>query len=122
MFNFKALLAATLAAPLSVASASPVTASPDASPSIEVCTSITFTGCLTIPIVSSACVDLTGGLAGFNEEISLAIIPDGFICTFFEAFACSSTANEVILQGGTTNFDDIHFNDLTSSFTCSPII
>ncbi|KAJ6470494.1 hypothetical protein C8R45DRAFT_1015772 [Mycena sanguinolenta] len=136
MFNFKALLTTALVATLSVTSASPVKASPDVTPSITVCTSVEETGCLTIPIVSSACIDLTGGLAGFNQEISLAIIPDGFICTFYQAFSCvesgtipGGTENEVLLQGGTWNFFSVpgltgntDFNDLTSSLTCSPLI
>ncbi|KAJ7736604.1 hypothetical protein DFH07DRAFT_753475 [Mycena maculata] len=109
----------------------------DASPEIEVCTgSINPSeGCVTIPVVSDSCVDFTGGFSFLNDELTSAIIPGGFICTFFEDFGCtasgtgnSGTNSEVVLQEGTWDFSDVpglsgpeDFNDSASSFSCSPI-
>ncbi|KAJ7491387.1 hypothetical protein B0H11DRAFT_2228912 [Mycena galericulata] len=87
MFNYKSLLAITLAALASLASAAPASVqnrAADDSASLQVCTKSVTTGCVTVPVVSDTCVDLTGGLSFLNEEISAAIIPDGFVCTFFE--------------------------------------
>ncbi|KAJ6470430.1 hypothetical protein C8R45DRAFT_1015599 [Mycena sanguinolenta] len=135
MFNSKALFA--LVALVSFASATPVKRSADASATIEVCSGSLnpANGCVTIPVVSDSCVDLTGGLSFLNKEISNALVPGGFICTFFEDFACissgtgnSGTNSEVVLQGGSWDFFDVpglsgteDFNDLTSSFSCSPL-
>lgn len=103
MFNYKSLLAVTLAALSSVALAAPakrgavrciipseylpsLTPSPmqDVSASIEVCTSASATGCVTVPVVSGDCVNLTEGLSFLNKEITVAVIPGGFVCTFFQ--------------------------------------
>ncbi|KAJ6470427.1 hypothetical protein C8R45DRAFT_1015590 [Mycena sanguinolenta] len=135
MFNSKALFA--LVALVSFASATPLKRSADASATIEVCSggSNPPSGCVTVPVVSEDCVNLTGGLSFLNKEITIAVVPNGFICTFFEDFACissgtgnSGTNSEVVLQGGTWNFFDVpglsgteDFNDLTSSFSCSPL-
>ncbi|KAF7340870.1 hypothetical protein MSAN_02116500 [Mycena sanguinolenta] len=132
--------AAATATPIkrsAAATATPIGRSADASPSVEVCTGSLSpaNGCVTIPVVSDECVDLNGGLSFLNKEISNALVPDGFICTFFEDFGCiaSGTGNsgsdsEVILQGGSWDFFEVpglsgteDFNDLTSSFTCSPL-
>ncbi|KAJ7436412.1 hypothetical protein FB451DRAFT_1417460 [Mycena latifolia] len=83
MFNAKSLLALTLVALSSMTSAAPATPTPDASVSIVVCTSV-GTGCVTLPVVSDSCLNLTGGLSFLNKEISTAQIPGGFICTFFQ--------------------------------------
>ncbi|KAF8205343.1 hypothetical protein K438DRAFT_1818963 [Mycena galopus ATCC 62051] len=134
MFNSKALLATTLVAILSFASATPVKPTSDVSPSVEVCTS-PGAGCVTITVVSGDCQDLDGGLSFLDKEITTAVVPGGFVCTFFEDFGCTSsgtgnsgTDSEVVLQGGTWNMLDVpglsgpeDFNDLTSSFSCSPI-
>ena len=55
----------------------------DASVTIQVCSSV-GTGCVTIPVVSDDCVNLTGGLSFLNKEITTAAVPGGFICTFFQ--------------------------------------
>ncbi|KAF8205342.1 hypothetical protein K438DRAFT_1818960 [Mycena galopus ATCC 62051] len=135
MFNSKALLATALVAILSFASATPVKPTSDVSPSVEVCSGGVGVGCVTITVVSSDCQDLDGGLSFLDKEISAAVVPDGFVCTFFEDFGCtasgtgnSGTDSEVVLTGGTWDFFDVpglsgpeDFNDLTSSFACSPI-
>ncbi|KAJ7255820.1 hypothetical protein B0H12DRAFT_1112963 [Mycena haematopus] len=137
MFNSKALFASALVALLSFASATPVKPSQDVPASIEVCTGASNppSGCVTIPVVSDDCVNLTGGFSFLNKEISTAVVPDGFICSFFQDFGCTAsgtgnagTDSEVDLQGGTWDFFEVpglsgteDFNDLTSSFTCSPI-
>ncbi|KAF8205344.1 hypothetical protein K438DRAFT_1715736 [Mycena galopus ATCC 62051] len=137
MFNSKALLATALVAILSFASATPVKPTSDVSPSVEVCTGSAnpANGCVTITVVSGDCQDLDGGLSFLNKEISNAVIPGGLVCTFFEDFGCtasgtgnSGTDSEVVLTEGTWDFFDVpglsgteDFNDLTSSFSCSPI-
>ncbi|KAJ7491351.1 hypothetical protein B0H11DRAFT_1719005 [Mycena galericulata] len=107
----------------------------DESASVQVCSGFAPTGCVTVPVVSDSCVDLTGGLSFLDEEISGAVVPDGFVCTFFQDFGCISsgkvnagTDSEVVLQGGTWDFFSVpglsgttDFNDLTSSFSCSPV-
>ncbi|KAJ7491393.1 hypothetical protein B0H11DRAFT_2228918 [Mycena galericulata] len=77
---------------------------------------------------------LTGGLNSLHWEITGAVIPDGFVCTFFEDFGCiakgtgNAGTDSEILQGATYNFFDVDgmsgsedFNYLTSSFRCSPV-
>ncbi|KAF7344323.1 hypothetical protein MSAN_01913200 [Mycena sanguinolenta] len=133
MFNPKALFA--LVALVSFVSAAPGKPSTDASAGVEVCTGPPPQGCITIPVVSDDCVNLTGGFSFLNKEITTAVVPNGFICTFFQNFGCiasgtgnAGTDSEVILQGGTWNFFAVpglsgteDFNDLTSSFVCSPL-
>ncbi|KIJ46861.1 hypothetical protein M422DRAFT_249604 [Sphaerobolus stellatus SS14] len=128
LFVLSAFLATTYAAPSSLNARKA-----DVSATIEVCTDANFGGsCVTIPVVSDQCIDFTGGLAFLNEAISSAVIPDGFVCFFFEEFDCadsgSSSGDEVTLQGGTfPDFEAIQgifgspsFNDLASSLSCSP--
>ncbi|KAJ6529805.1 hypothetical protein B0H19DRAFT_1274193 [Mycena capillaripes] len=135
MFNSKALLTGALLALFSVASAAPAKPIADASVTITICSGGPSVGCVTVPVVSDSCVNLTGGLSFLNKEITTAVIPGGFICTFFQDFGCIATGtgnaptnSEVVLQQGTWNFFSVpglsgttNFNDLTSSFTCSPI-
>ncbi|KAJ3717217.1 hypothetical protein DFJ43DRAFT_1099954 [Lentinula guzmanii] len=87
-------------------------------------------GCVTIPVVSDECMNLTGGLSFLNKEISNVVVPDGFVCSFFSDFGCLGEQNidEVVLTGGNWDMSDVpgiastvNFNDLTSSFSCSPI-
>ncbi|PPQ97339.1 hypothetical protein CVT26_006573 [Gymnopilus dilepis] len=71
------------------------------------------------------------GLAFLNKEVSSAVIPDGFVCTFFEQFGCESAlrgGDTTVLTGGTWTFTsvpglatNVNFNDLASSFQCSPL-
>ncbi|KAF7344331.1 hypothetical protein MSAN_01914000 [Mycena sanguinolenta] len=138
MFNSKALFA--LVALVSFASSSTTPAgkpSTDASASVEVCTGAGNppNGCVTIAVVSDNCVNLTGRLSFLNKDITIAVVPAGFICTFFEDFRCissgtgnSGTDSEVVLQGGTWDLSKApglsgteNFNDLTSSLSCSPL-
>ncbi|KAJ6470476.1 hypothetical protein C8R45DRAFT_1166152 [Mycena sanguinolenta] len=139
-FFFSALVA-VVSTEFAVLPTSSATASPATSPSIEVCTSSSAGRCATIAVVSTACVNLTGRLGWLNKNISTAIIPDGFVCTFFQRetsilanFRCASAAgtgnaSDVVLPGGNWNFCRVpgldgmeNFSDLTSSFTCSPIV
>ncbi|KAJ6470432.1 hypothetical protein C8R45DRAFT_1015601 [Mycena sanguinolenta] len=132
-FFFSALVA-VVSTEFAVLPTSFVTANPATSPSIEVCTNSTAARCATIAVVSAACVNLTGRLGWLNKNISAAIIPDGFVCTFFQNLLCASAtgtgnASDVVLQGGSWNFSSVpgldgmeNFTDLTSSFTCSPIV
>ncbi|KAJ7122304.1 hypothetical protein C8R44DRAFT_876602 [Mycena epipterygia] len=137
MFNSKSLLSLALVGVFSVASATPVQKpGTDASVTVEVCTGVNpQTGCVNVPVVSDSCVDLTGGLTFLNKEISSAQVPGGFICTFFQDFGCISsgtgnnpTDSEIVLQEGVWDFftvpghaGTVSFNDLTSSFSCSPL-
>ncbi|KAJ7037616.1 hypothetical protein C8F04DRAFT_1091893 [Mycena alexandri] len=135
MFNSRALLASTLAAVLAFAAAAPAKPSPEVPATIEVCSGNCPTGGVTLTVVSDDCINLTGGLSFLDKEISQAIVPGGFVCTFFQDFGCiaSGTGNaptnsEVVLTGGTWSLSHapglsgtINFNDLTSSISCSPI-
>ena len=58
----------------------------NASPTITLCTAAQF-GCICVSpaVVSDTCVNFTGGLTTLNEEVGSAIIPAGFICTFFKS-------------------------------------
>lgn len=47
-------------------------------------------GCLDIQVSSGNCVDLLYGLSSWNQAISQAQIPDGFVCTFFEYATASA--------------------------------
>ncbi|PPR06450.1 hypothetical protein CVT26_006464 [Gymnopilus dilepis] len=80
--------------------------------------------------MSDRCICLTAGLTILNNEVSSAIIPEGIQCTFFQSMACftnrSAEADEVGVSGSVSNFTSLtgtagqNFNDLTSSFVCSP--
>ncbi|KAJ7611200.1 hypothetical protein FB45DRAFT_1009671 [Roridomyces roridus] len=134
---FQSLLAITLVA---VASAAPsnMERSADATTTVTLCTGSVSPpqGCIAVPFVSGSCLDLSqGGFSFLNKEISGAVVPGGFICTFFENAGCiaSGTGNsnqnsEVVLTQGTWNLAAApglsgteNFNDLTSSITCSPL-
>ncbi|KAJ7589876.1 hypothetical protein C8J56DRAFT_1025200 [Mycena floridula] len=89
-------------------------------------------GCVTVPVVSDSCINLTGGLSFLNKEISGAKIPAGFVCTFFEDFGCLNGGvnhhDVAVLTGGTWSLGKVQgiagtqsFNDLTSSISCSPV-
>ncbi|THU83833.1 hypothetical protein K435DRAFT_843894 [Dendrothele bispora CBS 962.96] len=136
----KASLLITLATALSVmASPAPINVvqerATNASPTVTLCTAAQFSGvCVNVAVVSDQCVNLTGGLTTLNEEVSSAVIPDGFICTMFNQFGCTTSSSadsrdEIGLVGGRyPNFKTItgiagtqNFNDMTSSFSCSPL-
>jgi hypothetical protein len=51
---------------------------------VTVCTDGVGVGCVTIPSVSSTCVNLSGGLTFLNKQISTATVPGGFVCSFFQ--------------------------------------
>ncbi|KAJ4469569.1 hypothetical protein J3R30DRAFT_3713787 [Lentinula aciculospora] len=88
-------------------------------------------GCVTIPVVSDDCKDLTGGLSFLNKEISNVVVPAGFVCSFYEEFGCLGSQNAhnvVVLTGGDWSMGSVpgiastqNFNDMTSSFTCPPV-
>ncbi|KAF9553482.1 hypothetical protein CPC08DRAFT_727889 [Agrocybe pediades] len=128
-FTLKALAVLGLA---TLSLASPLeNRSADASPNIQVCTGSAGVGCGSLPISSDSCINFTGGLSFLNKEVSGAVVPAGFICTFYSQFGCVSAQggqDTVILSGGTwtfnnvtgTNFNSINFNDQPSSFICTP--
>ncbi|PPQ64892.1 hypothetical protein CVT26_002610 [Gymnopilus dilepis] len=102
------------------------------SPNAQVCTGGAGVGCVTIPISSDTCINFTGGLSFLNKEASTAVIPAGFVCTFYEQSGCLSAqggADVVVLQGGSWNLASapgtasatVNFNDRPSSFNCSPV-
>ncbi|KIK69029.1 hypothetical protein GYMLUDRAFT_80405 [Collybiopsis luxurians FD-317 M1] len=125
MFSKYTLIAFAFAAAASAAPLAPAT--------ITVCTGSLNppAGCVTIPVVSDACTDFTGGLSFLNEEVGSVQVPDGFVCSFYEEFGCLAGAHAldvVVLTGGSWNMFDVpgengpqNFNDLASSFTCSPV-
>ncbi|KAF9013812.1 hypothetical protein BDZ89DRAFT_1142446 [Hymenopellis radicata] len=126
MFSKSTLVAFALAAVAAAAPLAPAT--------VTVCSGSLNppNGCVTVPVVSDSCVNLTGGLSFLNKEISNAQVPGGFVCTFFEDFGClNGGQNEhdvAVLTGGSWAFSHVqgisgtqNFNDLTSSFSCSPV-
>ncbi|PFH51680.1 hypothetical protein AMATHDRAFT_46857 [Amanita thiersii Skay4041] len=130
--SFKFILSAlSLLAGVSAASVI-VDREPTISPSVFICTGSLNppNGCLTVPVVSDECINLTGGLSFANDELSTARIPGGLVCTFYDQFGCNSPTGEdaVVLTGGDWSFFNVpavggpvNFNDRPSSFTCSPI-
>ncbi|KAK7435119.1 hypothetical protein VKT23_019812 [Stygiomarasmius scandens] len=106
-----------------------------AAPTITLCTSREFLGtCLSPSVVSDTCIDLTGGMTILNKELSSAIIPAGFVCTFFTQFGCTTVAesdsqDQLGLVGGSypdfssiTGVDVVQdFEDVPSSYSCSPL-
>ncbi|KAJ7279353.1 hypothetical protein C8J57DRAFT_1464794 [Mycena rebaudengoi] len=125
MFSKSLILFVSIAA----ASALAVGPTPDAGSTVAVCGATNpLGGCINIPINSDDCHSFTGGLSFLNNEVSGAIVPAGFVCTFFDAAGCSSSTDTdvVFLQGGTYSFlsvpgisGDVNFNDRASSFSCS---
>ncbi|KAJ7585989.1 hypothetical protein C8J56DRAFT_889555 [Mycena floridula] len=88
-------------------------------------------GCVTVPVVSASCINLTGGLTFLDKEISSASVPAGFL-TISRDFGCLNGGvnhhDVAVLTGGTWNLAKVqgiagtqNFNDLTSSFSCSPV-
>ncbi|THV03342.1 hypothetical protein K435DRAFT_835915 [Dendrothele bispora CBS 962.96] len=138
MFS-KALIVATLTATLSVgASPAPIKAverAADATPTVTLCTAVGFGGiCVPIPANTGNCIDFLGGLTILNKEVSSAMIPPGFVCTFYSEFGCdtagsSDSRDEIGLIGGSyPNFHAVpgingqqDFNDMASSISCGPI-
>ncbi|KAJ7467885.1 hypothetical protein B0H11DRAFT_2284330 [Mycena galericulata] len=87
MFNYESVL--TLVALVSSAWAAPapiayVQNRVAEDPSVLLCYSVVPTLCVTTPVVSDDCVDMTGAFSFLNKEIAGAVIPNGFICTFFQ--------------------------------------
>ncbi|KAJ7491395.1 hypothetical protein B0H11DRAFT_2008918 [Mycena galericulata] len=133
MLSTKAILSALL---IAVSSSSMIAALTPAVltstfPNVTFCTGSISPpdGCVDIQAGSDTCVDFTGGLTFLNKEVSNVEIPDGFVCTFFEAFGClNSTANgddAAVLPCGTWDMLDVQsingtqgFNDLASSVSC----
>ncbi|KAJ7279387.1 hypothetical protein C8J57DRAFT_1464812 [Mycena rebaudengoi] len=118
-------------ASIAAASALAVGPTPDASPTLTVCVDSLSprNGCVDLPIINDECINFTNGLDFWNDEISNAFIPDGFICAFFDAAGCIANTSDdiIVLQGGTWDFfhvpglgGDVNFNDRASSFVCSP--
>ncbi|KAJ7611179.1 hypothetical protein FB45DRAFT_843973 [Roridomyces roridus] len=98
-------------------------------PTITVCTGTLHpsTGCAEIPVLSADCINLVGGLSFFNQEISSAEVPAGFVCTFFR-WVSSKKSGEVLLTGGVWELESVpglsgmeNFDKMTSSLVCSPI-
>ncbi|KAJ7602767.1 hypothetical protein FB45DRAFT_965018 [Roridomyces roridus] len=84
--------------------------SANVSPDVIVCTDTLNSpqGCMTISVVSDACIDLNDTLSHLDKQISSALIPGGFVCTFFEDHLCfasgtgnSNTHSEVVFVGRT---------------------
>ncbi|KAJ7186122.1 hypothetical protein C8R46DRAFT_1062537 [Mycena filopes] len=135
MFAAKAILTAfALVAAASAAPAAETKPNPLASPTVTVCSGSINppSGCLTLPVVSDACINFTGGLSFLNKEISNVQVLPGFVCTFFEDFGClNGGVNDhdvAVLPGGTWDMFFVqgiagtqNFNDLTSSISCSPL-
>ncbi|KAJ6470447.1 hypothetical protein C8R45DRAFT_424034 [Mycena sanguinolenta] len=134
MLNPNAVVVWTLGALLSSASTAPIEPGSCPNATLEVCSGSVSapTGCVTVPLVSDTCIDLTGGLSGLNKEISSAVVPHCFVCKFFQDFRCitsgvnNGTDSEVVLPHGIWNFSSVplgpygmtNFDDLTSSFAC----
>ncbi|PPR06446.1 hypothetical protein CVT26_006460 [Gymnopilus dilepis] len=117
VLSLLALAAAALAAPnLEVRKESP---DPDVTPTVTICI-FSGSGCIPIPVTSSNCIDLTGGLTILNDNVGLVTAPQGFICDFFPAFGCSSFASTAIIGTGSAQFVSPGFPSF-SSFLCSPI-
>ncbi|KAB8227700.1 uncharacterized protein BDW43DRAFT_293490 [Aspergillus alliaceus] len=100
-----------------------------ASPQIGFCTDVNFGGtCINFPIVSDTCVDFKGGLTLLYHEVSSVIVPAGFICELYHDYGCTSSSI-TLLQGRWKGLFSVpngsgstmNFNDLTASFSCSPI-
>ncbi|KAJ7738906.1 hypothetical protein B0H14DRAFT_2991425 [Mycena olivaceomarginata] len=127
MFNSKALLASILAALASFAAATPIGPSTDTEATVTVCSDGVPVRCAAVPLVSDICVNLTGGLSFLNKKISTATVFRDFGCTA-SGVVNAGTNSQVSLTGGTWHFNNVpglsgptNFNDLTSSFICSPI-
>ncbi|KAJ7860767.1 hypothetical protein B0H13DRAFT_1900867 [Mycena leptocephala] len=85
--------------------------------------------CFDISFDTGNCVPLLGNLGFLDKQLSWVQVPDGFICTLFQDSGCidGGKNEEVVLQDGTRDLTNApgltgptNFNDLTSSFSCSP--
>ncbi|KAJ3563192.1 hypothetical protein NP233_g9098 [Leucocoprinus birnbaumii] len=107
----------------------------EAGVNIQLCLSVNFGNCITVPAVSGSCVNLVSGLAGWNDDVSGVQIPLGFVCTFYDNFSClssgsSDNGDSVTLQGGNwpsfvsipgDNGVNVNFDNRVSSFLCTPL-
>ncbi|KAJ7576528.1 hypothetical protein C8J56DRAFT_1060889 [Mycena floridula] len=97
--------------------------------SVIVCIDLPANNCVAIPIIDGTCNNLTEGFSVFNDAISWAQVPEGFICVFFENFDCvhDGVDDLVAFSLGTYDLTQVqgifgsNFNDLTSSISCSAI-
>ncbi|KAJ7585941.1 hypothetical protein C8J56DRAFT_945883 [Mycena floridula] len=95
-----------------------------ASPTITLCIGSVSppTSCITIPVVSGSCMNLSGGLSPLNKQISGVQVP--FVCTFFQDFGCVSGRDVAVLPAGTWDMAHVggggtqNFDNLTSSISC----
>ncbi|TFK35308.1 hypothetical protein BDQ12DRAFT_726059 [Crucibulum laeve] len=103
----------------SIASAAPAALEPKASATVTVCTGSIDppAGCVIVAVAPDSCVRFSGGLSAWNKAVSNAQIPGGFVCTFIH----NNGSTELFLGAGTWDLLALGFNDLTSSFTCSPV-
>ncbi|KAF8207933.1 hypothetical protein K438DRAFT_1962206 [Mycena galopus ATCC 62051] len=76
---------------------------------------------------SSSGTALTGALSFLNQEVISVVVPDKFLCTFFQGFTCTSSGanGEVSMTEGVWNLagapgasGSVDFSDLTGSFSC----
>ncbi|KAJ7843380.1 hypothetical protein B0H13DRAFT_1909411 [Mycena leptocephala] len=134
---FPAKLILTVLAFTAVSSAAPppaVKPTPLEPLTIEVCLDSDASGppnnCFDISFDTDNCVPLLGNLGFLNKQLSWVQVPNGFICTLFRDSGCIGEGiNEnMVLQSGTWDLTNvpghagsISFNDLTSSFSCSPL-
>jgi hypothetical protein len=56
----------------------------DTEATVTVCSDGVSVRCAAVPLVSDTCVNLTGGLSFLNKKISIATVPGGSVCTFFQ--------------------------------------
>ncbi|KIM36025.1 hypothetical protein M413DRAFT_449467 [Hebeloma cylindrosporum] len=99
-------------------------------PTVQVCSgAVGASGCISIPVVSDACINFIGGHTFLNKEVSAVVVPGGFVCTFSADFGCDiAQGGGVVLTSGTWSMAKVpgtagfvNFNDQASSFTCSPL-
>ncbi|KAJ7279394.1 hypothetical protein C8J57DRAFT_1464818 [Mycena rebaudengoi] len=128
MFSKSLLFFASIAA----ASALVVGPAPDVGETITVCTGTLSprAGCIDIPIVSDTCISFTSGLTFLNNQVSNALVPAGYVCTFFDAVGCINNSDKevIVLLGGKWNFGQVqgttgtvNFDNKAGSFICSPL-
>jgi hypothetical protein len=57
--------------------------------------------CIILPIVDDTCLNLDGGLDRYNDVLSWAEVPNGYICEFFEYATRSGVVAILIVGPGT---------------------
>ncbi|KAF8999274.1 hypothetical protein BDQ17DRAFT_756267 [Cyathus striatus] len=86
---------------------------------VSLCTDYDLNGdCIAFDVVFDECVNLQGGLAFLNSQLSSVVIQNTMTCTFFSNLDCVSNDDSDHLDLGSGSWNLNTFNDQAVAFQC----